>query len=123
MAINHRWKSATGEQREDVCFIDCRCYGKGAEVINQYVRKGGQLLVEGRLQYDTWQGQDGQKKSKHRVFVDNFQLMGSPRPGGAGAPGAPAGAGGRTSPPPSEPPPSNEDLDRSEMPGGEEIPF
>lgn len=118
LAINRKWKSATGEQREDTCFIDCRSYGKGAEVINKYVRKGGQLLVEGRLQLDTWEGKDGQKHSKHRVFVENFQLMGgATRPGGAPAP-----AGQPQAPPPVEPPPPD-DFDRGEMPGGEEIPF
>jgi single-strand DNA-binding protein len=125
LAINHRWRTASGEQREDTCFIDCSCFGKSAETINQYVRKGQPILVEGRLQFDTWQGQDGQKHSKHRVFVQSFQFMGGPRQGAGAAPEAPAGrsAPPPVEPPPAEPPPPDEDLGRTEMPGGEEIPF
>src|SRR5436309_7972191 len=75
LAVNHRYKTNTGEDREEVCFIDCSCFGRGAEVINQYCQKGKQLLVEGRLKLDTWDDkQTGQKRSKHKVIVDNFQL-------------------------------------------------
>ena len=76
LAVNRKWKSQDGQQREEVLFIDCRAFGKGAEVINQYVKKGSQLLVEGRLTFDTWDGKDGTKHSKHRVTVDNFQFVG-----------------------------------------------
>jgi len=75
LAVNHRWK-ADGEQREETCFIDCRIYGKSAETFKQYMAKGRPVLVEGRLQFDTWEGKDGQKHSKHRVFVQNFQFLG-----------------------------------------------
>lgn len=75
MAINHRWRSADGQQKEDVCFIDIRAFGKQAEMINQYVKKGRQLYVEGRLTFDQWTGQDGQRRSKHRVTLDAFQFL------------------------------------------------
>ena len=75
MAVNRRWKDKDGQQREDVCFIDCRCYGKSAETLNQYMKKGRQLLVEGRLEYQQWE-RDGQKRSKHIVQVESFQFMG-----------------------------------------------
>ena len=87
LAVNHRFKTKTGEDRDEVCFIDCSCFGRGAEVINQYCQKGRPLLVEGRLKLDTWDDkQTGQKRSKHTVVVDNFQLMGSrgDAPGGGG---------------------------------------
>jgi len=95
LATNRKWKDQQGQQREDVCFIDCRAYGKQAEVIAQYMAKGRTLLVEGRLQLDTWEGKDGIKRSKHRVFVENFQFVGQgPGQGGPGGPGgAPAGQG------------------------------
>src|SRR5207248_10883996 len=83
LAVNHRYRTKTGEDREEVCFIDCSCFGKGAEIINQYCQKGRPLLVEGRLKYDTWEDkQGGGKRSKHSVVIDNFQLLGS-RDGGA----------------------------------------
>lgn len=130
MAINHRWRDAQGNQKEDVCFVDCRVYGKQAETFCQYVSKGKQVLVEGRLQYSTWEGKDGQKRSKHRVLVDRFQFLSAP----GGGPGAPAGgqarpAAQRPAPPPPqqgaaeqeenpEPPPYEGDA-----PAGEDIPF
>jgi single-strand DNA-binding protein len=89
LAVNHKWRSKDGQDREDVLFIDCSCFGKGAEVINTYCQKGKQLLVEGRLKLDVWEDkQGGGKRSKHTVVVDNFQLMGS-RDGGAGGGGGP----------------------------------
>src|SRR5207302_548509 len=90
LAVNHKFKTKTGEDREEVLFIDCSCFGRGGEVINQYCQKGKQLLVEGRLKLDTWDDkQTGQKRSKHTVVVDNFQLM-----GGRDAPGGGAYQGG-----------------------------
>jgi single-strand DNA-binding protein len=91
MAINRRWKAQDGSQKEETCFVDVNAWGRTAEVIQQYCRKGSQLFVEGRLQLNQWEGQDGQKRSKMRVVVENMQLLGS-RPsqqGGAGSPPAP----------------------------------
>jgi single-strand DNA-binding protein len=84
LAVNHKFRTANGEDREEVCFIDCTAFGKQAEVINQYCQKGRPLLVEGRLKLDSWDDkQTGQKRSKHKVNIDNFQLLGS-RDGGQG---------------------------------------
>jgi single-strand DNA-binding protein len=88
LAVNHKYRTKNGEDREEVLFIDCSCFGKGAEIINQYCQKGKQLLVEGRLKYDTWEDkQGGGKRSKHSVSVDNFQLMGGRDGGGGGGGG------------------------------------
>jgi single-strand DNA-binding protein len=92
MAVNHRWRSGSGEQKEEVCFIDLRAFGKQAEVLNQYMKKGRQLYVEGRLTYETWQAQDGSKRSRHRIIVENFQFLGDRRDGEGGGD---AGGGGR----------------------------
>lgn len=99
LAVNRRWRDREGQTREDVCFIDCRCYGRQAEVLNQYMAKGRQLLVDGRLELDQWETPDGQKRSKHRVFIENFQFLdgGQSRGGGGGGGGyqqAPSGGGG-----------------------------
>ena len=96
LAVNHRYKTAQGEDREEVMFIDCTAFGKQAEVINQYCQKGRPLLVEGRLKLDTWDDkQTGQKRSKHKITIENFQLLGS-RDGQAGGGGG-GGAGGEYS--------------------------
>jgi len=85
LAVTRKYKGQDGQLKEDTCFVDCRAFGKPAETLNKYCKKGNPLFVEGRLQYDTWTAQDGSKKSKHRVTVENFQLLGSPnRDGGGG---------------------------------------
>ncbi|MCY2924759.1 MAG: single-stranded DNA-binding protein [Planctomycetota bacterium] len=95
LAVNRRFKKQDGSQGEEVCFIDCCGFGKTAENINKFFTKGRSILIEGRLQLDTWQAQDGAKRSKHRVFIENFQFVDSRSggPGGGGS-GAPGGGGG-----------------------------
>jgi len=83
MATNRRWTGQDGSQRDETCFVDCRMYGKRAEVINKYCKKGDPLFVEGRLTFDSWQAQDGSKRSRLRVTVENFQFVGRGA-GGAG---------------------------------------
>jgi single-strand DNA-binding protein len=75
LAINRKWTSKDGEKKEEVCFIDCRAFGKAAENINKYVHKGDLFMVEGRLSFEQWTAQDGSKKSRHRVIVDGFQFL------------------------------------------------
>ena len=102
MAINRRWKSQTGEQREDVTYVDIRAFGRQAETLNQYMNKGKPILVEGQLRFDQWEGKDGQKRSKLYVVVDTFQFIGGPagdsnrgsRQGGRAPEPARAGGGG-----------------------------
>jgi single-strand DNA-binding protein len=98
VATNRKYRTASGEEREDVCFIDCSAWGKQAEVINQYLTKGRGILVEGRLKLDTWEDkQGGGKRSKLSVVVENFQFVGGR---GEGAPGGGGDDYGQSSPPP-----------------------
>jgi len=83
LAVNRRWTSRDGDKKEETCFVDCRAFGRTAENINKYMSKGRPLFVEGRLTFDSWTAQDGTKRSKHRVTVENFQFL----PGTSG-PGA-----------------------------------
>jgi single-strand DNA-binding protein len=80
IATNRKYKDSNGAEREDSCFIDCRLYGKRAEVINKYCGKGSKLMVEGRLQLDRWEAQDGSKRSKHRIMVDDFTFINDKKP-------------------------------------------
>ena len=92
LAINHRYKTQSGEQREEVCFVDCTAFGKTGEIINQYMTKGKPILVEGRLKLDSWDDkQGGGKRSKHTVVIDNFQFLGGRDDDGSGG----GGGGGR----------------------------
>jgi single-strand DNA-binding protein len=77
LAVNRRWTGKDGQERNEVCFVDCRAFGRQAENINKYLSKGRALFVEGRLTLDTWTAQDGSKRSKHRVTVENFQFLGT----------------------------------------------
>jgi single-strand DNA-binding protein len=86
LAVNRRWKGKSGEDRDETCFVDCRAFGRLAENINKYMSKGRPLFVEGRLTYETWTAQDGSKRSRHRVMVENCQFLGTP-----GGPGGPSG--------------------------------
>ena len=75
IATNRKWKSQTGEQKEEVMFIDLTFFGRTAEIANQYLRKGSKVLVDGRLSLDQWTAQDGSKRSKHAVIVENLHFL------------------------------------------------
>ena len=77
IATSRKFKSNTGEQKEEVCFVDITFFGRSAEVANQYLRKGSKILVEGRLVFEQWSDQNGQKRSKHSVAVDVMQMLGN----------------------------------------------
>ena len=79
LAVNRRYKTATGEDKEEVAFVDCTAFGRQAETISQYCTKGKPIFVEGRLKFDTWDDKQGQgKRSKLTVVVENFQFLGRP---------------------------------------------
>ena len=97
LAVNRRYRTSDGEEREETCFVDCSAYGKQAEVLAEYAGKGKPLFVQGRLKYDTWEDkQSGAKRSKLSVVVENFQFVGG-RDGSGSYPGA-AAEGDRKTP-------------------------
>lgn len=69
--------TSSGEKKEEVCFVDITFFAKSAEIANQYLRKGSKILVEGRLNFDQWVDQNGQKRSKHSVVVETMQMLDS----------------------------------------------
>jgi single-strand DNA-binding protein len=97
LAVNRKY-TVNGEQKEETCFVDLTAWGRQAEVLNQYVKKGSQLFVQGRLQFSTWEGQDGAKKSKLEVVVENFQFVGSRGGGGSMGGGVGGEEGGEQRP-------------------------
>ena len=129
LAVNNRWRDKDGNQREDVCFIDCRCFGKQAETLNQYMSKGRQLLVEGRLELDQWETPEGQKRSKHRVMIQSFQFLDGQQDGEKPRAAQPQAAQPQALPDNFPPVPSNTykpppaGQDEPGGPGGEPIPF
>jgi single-strand DNA-binding protein len=135
LAVNRNYTTESGEKREEVTFIDVTLWGRTAEIVGEYCKKGRPLFVEGRLQLDQWDDkQTGQKRSKLKVVGDNIQLLGGREGGGAGGGGGggeyqegpPSGSGGgggggfrKTAPPPQRKPPVDPDLDAE----GDDIPF
>jgi single-strand DNA-binding protein len=75
LAINRTWTGQDGVKKEEVTFVDCTCFGKTAEILAKYKKKGDPLFVDGRLKLDQWEAQDGSKRSKMRVVVENFQFL------------------------------------------------
>ena len=89
LAVNRVWTNEAGEKKEEVTFVDVDVFGRTAENVGQYMRKGRPILVEGRLRLDQWDDkQTGQKKSRLGVVAETVQFLGSPGEGG----GAPAAA-------------------------------
>lgn len=77
-AINREYKGADGTKRQDVTFIDCKIFGKLAEVFNQYMSKGKPAYLEGRLSFEQWEDKNGGgKRSKHVATIDSFQFLAS----------------------------------------------
>lgn len=119
LATNRRWRDRDGNQKEEVCFVDISAFGRQAETINQYMSKGRALLVEGHLRFDSWTGQDGQRRSKLTVVAENFQFVGGRGDQPDGGAGTPYSRGAGQEPGPAEP--SYESSDPP--PAGENIPF
>ena len=106
LAVNRRYKTASGEDKEEVAFVDCTAFGRQAETISQYCTKGKPIFVEGRLKFDTWDDrQGGGRRSKLTVVVENFQFLGRPGETDAATVGPPdfSGQRSRHSAPPPKP--------------------
>jgi single-strand DNA-binding protein len=106
LATNRRWKDAGGQQREEVCFIDCQAFAKGAEVIKKYVSKGDPLYVQGRLKFNTWE-KDGVRHSKHILIIEAFQFISTKKKTDNSAAGEPA----------------IDEVNQTDIPTGDDIPF
>ena len=77
IATSYKYKSTTGEQKDEVCFLDFTIFGKSAEVANQYLKKGSKVLLEGRLIFEQWTAQDGSTRSRHYLRVDTLKMLDS----------------------------------------------
>jgi single-strand DNA-binding protein len=99
LAVNRSWfDKQANQRREEVTFIDVTLWGRTAEIAGEYLAKGRPVLIEGRLQLDTWDDKEsGQKRSKLRVVGETMQLLGSRDGGGPGGGGGGGGAPQRAS--------------------------
>lgn len=95
IATNRKWKDrASGEDREEVMFVDVNVFGRSAEIANQYLSKGRRVFVEGRLVLERWNDQNGQPRSKHSIHADTVQFLDSKGSGEGGGGGASYGNSG-----------------------------
>ena len=127
LAVNRVWTNEAGEKKEEVTFVDVDVFGRTAENVGQYMRKGRPILIEGRLKLDQWDDkQTGQKKSKLGVVAETVQFLGgnpNAGEGGGGAPAAPRAA--RPAPAASAAPsaPPSEPLEGDGPPESDDVPF
>lgn len=98
LATNRTWRTETGEEKEEVCYVTVVVWGKTAEAAGKYLKKGRPVFIEGRLQFEQWE-KNGEKRTTLKVVCERLQFLGSPRDSGA-----PRGAG--EDEPPSDSPPS-----------------
>ena len=119
MAVNRSWKSESGEMKEEVTFVDVEAWGRQAEVIGQYLKKGRPILIEGRLRLDSWEDKNThQKMSKLKVVLESFSFLDSRGEGGGGggesfrkaAPAAAATPASANGPEEMAEPPSDDDV-------------
>lgn len=75
LAVSHKWKSSDGQQKEDTLFIDCEAWGRTAETLAQYTKKGDPIFLNGRLKLDQWEDKEGGKRTKIKLVVENFQFL------------------------------------------------
>jgi len=120
LAVNRRYRTSDGEDRDETCYIDIVVWGRQAETCGEYLRKGSAILTEGRLQYDEWE-RDGQKHSRIRVVAHRVQFLGSPRRSGGGESDDES-----SRPPPRREPEKSRDLEMppaSEVDDSDNVPF
>ncbi len=123
LAINRVFTPEGGEKREETTFVDVTFWGRQAEIVGEYAKKGKPIYVEGRLQLDTWDDKtSGQKRSKLRVVGEQLQLLGG-RPGGGGQGGGGDYEGGEAPAPRPQRPPAAARPAPAEQPDDDDIPF
>ena len=79
LANNRRYKKQDGTQADEVCFIDVNLFNRTAEVANQYLKKGSQVLIEGGLVLESWTDNTGVKRTKHSITAESMQMLGQPQ--------------------------------------------
>jgi single-strand DNA-binding protein len=91
LAVNRKWKNADGNEQEEVLFIDCTAFGRTGQTIGESLTKGRPIHIEGRLKFEQWEQEDGQRRSKIRVVVEQFRFVDAKPGSGKSGNGKPAG--------------------------------
>ena len=123
LAVNRTYTSESGEKKEEVTFVDVDVWGRQAEVIGQYMKKGRPLLVEGRLKLDSWEDKNTkQKQSKLKVVLESFSFIDGNKGDGGGGGGAAEAPRSRPAAPAASSAPAAEPAE-SEPPSDDDVPF
>jgi single-strand DNA-binding protein len=127
LAVSRSFTTKDGERREETTFVDIDSFGKQAEVITKYFRKGKPILIEGRLKLDQWESNDGQKRSKMGVVMETFQFVGNRDDSDSSGGNSNLGGYEQSSPPKreatSEKPSASGDFSADEDTLDEDVPF
>lgn len=83
IAVNRKFKSQTGENKEEVLFLDIAFFGRTAEIVQMYLTKGSKILVEGHLKLDQWTDTSGNKRSKHSLVIESMKMLGDDKDDGS----------------------------------------
>lgn len=124
LAVSRKWRNEAGEMQEETTFVDVDAFGRQAETIGQYLKKGRPIMIEGRLRLDQWEDKNtGQKRSKLGVVLELFQFLDSGNRGGSeGGQDAPASTASRSPGRVAQaPPPASDDADA--LPSEDDVPF
>ncbi len=122
LAVNRVWTNEAGEKKEEVTFVDVDVFGRTAENVGQYMRKGRPILIEGRLKLDQWDDkQTGAKRSKLGVVAETVQFLGSPTGGDSGSPAPAAPRAARPTAAPNAP--AAEPVEGDGPPESDDVPF
>lgn len=127
LAVNRSWfDKQSNSRKEETTFVDITLWGRTAEIAGEYLSKGRSVLIEGRLQLDSWEDKtSGQKRSKLRVVGENMTMLGSRGEGGGGGGGGgrSGGGGARGSAPEPAADSFYDDMPQGDGGGGGDVPF
>lgn len=76
LAVNRTYTTKEGDSKDETTYVDIDSFGKQAETLSKYLQKGRPIMIEGRLKLDQWETNEGQKRSKLGVILENFQFIG-----------------------------------------------
>jgi len=122
LAMNMTYRTQDGADKEEVCYVDVVVWGRQAETCKDYLSKGRQVFVEGRLQLDQWESPQGEKRSRLRVRAERVQFLGGGQGSGSGGGGSYRSSGSRQESAPSSSEPAGPD-DYADAGADDEIPF
>ena len=116
VAVNRNYKDGSGDNKEQVSFLDCSAWGRSGEIIAQYAKKGSGILVAGRIEQRSWEDKEGQKRSRVEIVVEDFNFIGGGNGDGGSYSGGSKGGANNSATDVAPDDISDEPIDLSEIP-------